>query len=123
MKIDIGNILPHTNIKIRFIYSEELEVSVNKFWKYKVPSTITPRYCNDRSDLNAEDTKLITSMPSINSSSHKAYTWSFLINIKSNSTLTFLKSTTHNLIVLSTNDLQTEAVCTVDSDNHVMKPN
>jgi len=55
MKIDIGNILPHTTIKIRFIYSEELEVSVNKFWKFKIPSTITPRYCNDVSDLNNDD--------------------------------------------------------------------
>lgn len=56
MKIDIGNIEPHSTIKIRFIYCEELEVSVNKFWKFKIPSTITPRYCNDNIlNLDKED--------------------------------------------------------------------
>lgn len=47
MKIDIGNIRPNSDIKITYVYSEELEVSGNKFYKYKLPSTITPRYCND----------------------------------------------------------------------------
>ena len=47
MKIDIGNIQPKSELKIKFTYLEEMQVSVNKFWMYKILSTITPRYCND----------------------------------------------------------------------------
>jgi hypothetical protein len=47
MKILIGNIPPQQEIKIKFVYVEELEVSVNQFWKFRLPSTISPRYCNE----------------------------------------------------------------------------
>jgi hypothetical protein len=85
MKIDIGNIPPLNAIKITFVYSEELEVSVNKFWKYKIPSTITPRYCNDTSEAD-KDSKTIQGMPTIPSSSHKVIHYhlhfiKFIINI------------------------------------------
>ena len=50
MKIDIGNIRAKSSIKIIFTYVEELDASVNKFWKFKIPATIAPRYCNDPID-------------------------------------------------------------------------
>ena len=47
MKIEIGNIPPKTEVKIIFTYAEELETSMNKFWRFKIPSSITPRYCSE----------------------------------------------------------------------------
>ncbi len=56
MKIAIGNIPPQETITIRFTYAEELQVAVNKFWLYKLPMTITPRYFNapSASDTDSE---------------------------------------------------------------------
>jgi len=44
MKVKIGNIPPHSEIEITYSYLQELEVSLNKFWRYTIPSTLTPRY-------------------------------------------------------------------------------
>ena len=50
MKIEIGNIRPEQKIKIKFVYIEELETAMNTFWKYKLLSTITPRYSNNNNN-------------------------------------------------------------------------
>ncbi len=44
MKIALGNIEPKAEMVIRFEYTEQLEVSIGKFWKHMIFSTITPRY-------------------------------------------------------------------------------
>lgn len=43
MKIKIGQLPPKAPIQIRLVYAEELSVSMNKFWVYKIPSDVTPR--------------------------------------------------------------------------------
>jgi hypothetical protein len=48
MKIDIGNLNNYEKVKIKFVYLEELEVAMNKFWKYKILSNITPRYSRNK---------------------------------------------------------------------------
>lgn len=58
IKIDIGNIDPNSYITIRYTYSEELLVSMNKFWKFTIPSTITPRY-GAGFDGNKADEKIL----------------------------------------------------------------
>ena len=44
MTINIGNLPPKTSITITFEYIEMLSVCLNKFWKFSLPSTLTPRY-------------------------------------------------------------------------------
>ena len=44
MKVKIGNIPPQCEIEITYSYLQELETSLNKFWRLTIPSTLTPRY-------------------------------------------------------------------------------
>jgi len=46
MKISLGNLRPKQTIKIFFSYIEQLEISLNKLYVYKIPAGITPRYCS-----------------------------------------------------------------------------
>ena len=43
MKLSIGNVNPKSTITIRLDWLEELEISLNKFWRFVLYSTITPR--------------------------------------------------------------------------------
>jgi len=44
MKTQIGNLPPGAEIEVIFTYLELLEVSMAKFWKFAVYSTLSPRY-------------------------------------------------------------------------------
>ncbi len=44
MKTQIGNLPAGAEIEVIFTYLELLEVSMAKFWKFAVYSTLTPRY-------------------------------------------------------------------------------
>jgi hypothetical protein len=69
MKILIGNIPPMGEVKITFVYVEELEVSINHFWKFRLPSTISLRYCNEHTPIvqiiskDNADKAMLESMP------------------------------------------------------------
>ena len=56
MKILIGNIQPNTEIKIKFVYSQELGTFQNKYYLYKIPSTITARYTPPKFNLEKDFT-------------------------------------------------------------------
>lgn len=61
MKVSIGNIPPNKKITIKFAYLEPLSECLNKFWKFELPSTLTPRYDNFHDNLpkNMEDNEKI----------------------------------------------------------------
>jgi von Willebrand factor A domain-containing protein 5 len=40
----IGNLKPGQKVQIKFSYLEKLDVSVNKYYKFILPSTLTPRF-------------------------------------------------------------------------------
>ncbi len=41
---NIGNILPRQKITVSYTYVQKLNISINKFYKFSIPSTLTPRY-------------------------------------------------------------------------------
>ena len=44
MNIKVGNINSHDTIEIKFSYIEPLDVYLNTFWRFKLYSTVNPRY-------------------------------------------------------------------------------
>jgi len=44
MKIDLGNFPPGQNLSITFCYVEPLDLIATQFWKFVIPSALTPRY-------------------------------------------------------------------------------
>lgn len=58
MKVQVGNIPPLTEIEIEFSYLERVEVSMNKFNKFTIYSTLTPRY--SKNPLANQDTAKIS---------------------------------------------------------------
>lgn len=44
MKSELGNLPPNTELILKYTYIEELEVTMNKFYKLRFGSTITSRY-------------------------------------------------------------------------------
>jgi hypothetical protein len=55
----IGNLLPKEKITISFTFLDKIEVSLNKFYRVKLPLIIFPRYI-PQSQINDEIKKLIT---------------------------------------------------------------
>lgn len=49
--MEIGNVPPKTEVTITISIMQELEISMNTFYKLQVFSTISPRYINDYEEL------------------------------------------------------------------------
>jgi hypothetical protein len=89
MKVLIGNLLPKQAIKIKYSYLEMLDVTMNKFWRLIVFSTLTPLY-------QPEDDK--TPPPPITNiiPDNKTYKWMINAEITSQEPITFLRSPSHD---------------------------
>src|SRR5690606_32753153 len=90
MKVNIGNIPSKTEIKIVLSYIEKLEVVLNKFWSFKIYSTITPRYHPDPTKLN-EDLCLLINYPLISENNEESYPWKIEIEVESSSSINLIK--------------------------------
>ena len=44
-----------------YSYLQELEVTLNSFWRYAIPSTLTPRY-NENTNYSNNESPNITTM-------------------------------------------------------------
>ncbi len=102
MKIQIGNLLAKQEIEIKFSYLEQLEVAINKFWRFRIYSTLVPRYTPINSTQKA---------PSISTTSENAYPWYVNVDIKSKNKITNIKAPSYK-----------EAIITSESD-YVKKVN
>jgi len=110
MKVLIGNIPPKTEISIVYSYIEKLETSLNKFWCFRLFSTITPRYNGNLNDLMKQDIALLSNYPTVAQNSSKAYPWSIKAEIQSPSPITLLKSPSHDIVATYGNENHT---CTI----------
>lgn len=150
IKLNIGNFLPKSIAKVTFTYIQPLDLSMNKFWKLTIPSTLTPRYrsCSNLAGLFelisnpkhflpsevSNDALLclqndIKKLSKINESnlvevipnSPFTYPWNIRVEINSTSEITFLKSTNHQINV---NNLQNnEGVVLKFNENDIQTPN
>jgi len=48
MNMKIGNVPGGANVRITIEFLQMLDVSLNTFWQLMIPSTISPRYMNDK---------------------------------------------------------------------------
>jgi len=101
MKTQIGNLLPGTEIEIVFTYLELCEVSMSKFWKFTLYSTLTPRYHmkkvpkdTDKPEDEEEKEQEGLQLPQ-QVSPDKGPEWKISVEIHSPSKLTHVESGSH----------------------------
>ena len=80
ININIGIIPPNSKVLITFGFAQELELVMNKFWKFKLP-----RYCSEIKGSN------------IYSKNHKTYTWEVTVDILCTSNIQDIRSYTQNI--------------------------
>ena len=120
MKVDIGNIPPNTDISITFSYIQKLEVEMNKFWCFRLFSTITPRYKGKLLDNLSRDIEILATYPTIashNSYDSTPYPWNIKVKLQSPSPITLLKSPSHQVITKFGNENHTCSVTLNPSAN------
>ena len=82
-----------SNITIKLVYLEPLDVLFNKFWKFSLGNTFSERSLGSP---NPNDNLIKACHPNMLSKSDKnAYPWFINIDIISPSEITFLESPTH----------------------------
>jgi len=52
MQIKVGNIPPNESVVIKFSITQSLEVIINKYWKFALPSVLTERSAPSSINLN-----------------------------------------------------------------------
>jgi len=121
----IGNLLPGQSLKLNFSYLEKLEVSMNKYFKFIIPSTLTPKYIPRREIENIikdfiveEKTAIFEKINELTKSNRLtfikvnegyAYPWSIKIVIKNQKKIKNLKVTSNHDVILNSNETNTEA--------------
>ena len=120
MKVLIGNIPSKSPISVTYSYVEKLTVSLNKFWCFRLFSSITPRYNGNLNDLLKADVALLAAYPTVSDKSSAAYPWHIDVQIQSPSAISAVKSPSHRIVSKYGNENHT---CTVtldsdSSDNH-----
>lgn len=85
-----------------------LEVSLNTFWQLMIPSTISPRYMNDKAPP-FEFPEMAKIREQVNVELPK-YTWSFKLSVSTNPNkrIVHCQSRSHDLLQLSINESKTE---------------
>jgi len=116
MKVMIGNIPPKTEISITYSYIQKLEVSLNKFWCFRLFSCITPRYNGNLSDYVKQDITTLSNYPTISSHNSQAYPWNINVEIQSPNPITFLNSPSHKTTTKYGNEKHT-CEMTLDSES------
>ena len=122
MKVLIGNIPPQSLISVTYSYIEKLTVSLNKFWCFRLFSTITPRYNGNLSDLLKADVSLLANYPIIASDSSGAYPWHIQAEIQSPSAISVVKSPSHSIVSKYGNENHTCTI-TLDDSTSTQLPN
>jgi len=80
MKVQIGNFLKDTEIKIIFTYLELLEVSMAKFWKFALYTTLVPRV-SKQTGVEDMDLEIVKNPLPVND--HSSPTWAIDIELHS----------------------------------------
>ena len=113
MKVLIGNIPSQCLISVTYSYIEKLNANLNKFWCFRLFSSITPRYNGNLSDLLKHDVSLLANYPTISTHSGNAYPWHIKVEIQSPSAISTVKSPSHSIVSEYGNENHT---CTIALD-------
>lgn len=88
-----------------------MKVSQNTFYRLQIPSTISPRYMN-----SVEGTTKITEYLQSKGwlSGKPNYDWTFKIELRTTRKVVFFDSPTHDITLLSQNELGTETILVME---------
>jgi ubiquitin len=128
----IGNLYPGQNIRIKFSYLEQLDISMNKFYKFILPSTLTPRYIpgtvfqklieeyvvSKNSDELSEalhDLSKNSEMKYISSESGFLYPWDLQMKLKSHHGIKDLKVTSKHETLIDYDESRSEVFLRFDA--------
>ena len=107
MKINIGNVPPNKLIKIKYSFLQELDVCLNKFWKLLIPATLTPRY-NSNTNVNENLLDLQDYQNFAFPQVKQGYEWTIIVNINSMTEISFIRSPSHEINVISLDNFRTK---------------
>jgi ubiquitin/uncharacterized protein YegL len=105
IKVEIANIPPNKSIEIEFSFVESLEISLQRFLKFSLPATLTPRYANrtNYSDAssqgNVNDLVVLSDYPLLEPNDKEAYPWDVKIILENTHDIHFLQSPSHKIKV------------------------
>lgn len=123
MKVLLGNILPNTSISITYSYIQKLEVSLGRFWCFRLFSTLTPRYNGSNfTDYLKSDIPLLVQYPTISASTGQAYKWNVTVDVQSPSSINLLKSPSHKVATTFGNENHTCHVTLDDTTTTATHP-
>jgi hypothetical protein len=91
MEIKVGNIPAGESVEIKFSVIQPLDVMVNKFWGFTLPSVLTERYTP--ASVNAAKVPEIRTV-GVQSSEYKD--WKISVEIMSNSQFTYISNPSHH---------------------------
>lgn len=116
MCVKIGNIPPGAEIEITLSYIERVEISMNKFWRLTLYSSLVPathhllggqpngaKINNNSRELSTQDDLLANTLPTFVkdlSSGPPGIKWAVNVAIDSRSPITFLKSSSHEVEIV-----------------------
>lgn len=113
LNLEIGNIPPQTEFTITIFMLQEMQISLNTFYKLQIPSTISPRYMQ-RSDYNEQVEVPKQVKNKTNLSAKPDFKWSFKIDLITTKKVIFFNSPSHNITLLNQNPNVTEILLVMD---------
>lgn len=97
MKLNLGNLQADKSVTIVIKYVEQLDVALNKFWRFSIGNTFSSRSLSDPSP--SENLLKACNPAQLSKLSKDAYPWYITVEIQSPSRITFLKSPSHPITV------------------------
>lgn len=84
---------------------QEMQISLNTFYKLHIPSTISPRYMNRVANGELKQPEHMKNSDNDNKSVGKAeFDWTFKIDLKTTRKVIFFDSPSHNITLLNQNE-------------------
>jgi len=92
MKVQVGNIPAYESVEIRFSVIQPLEIIINQFWSFTLPSVLTERY--SPSSVDPSKVAQITNVD-LEQSSYRD--WKIEVEIRSDKPFSYMRNPTHNI--------------------------
>jgi len=109
MQIKVGNVNRNDVIQIKFSYIEPLDVYLNTFWRFKIYSTVNPRYAPSHNQANVN----------IINTNSLLYPWFVNVKVKTTNPIKTLEVPSHDNVVVKDVLNANEVILEFNSDSLV----
>jgi hypothetical protein len=101
LNLEIGNIPPKSEFTVTISFLQEMNISLNTFYKIQVPSTISPRYMNFV-ERRMKELKQKKDPKAVEGKAE--FDWTFKIDLITTRKVLFFDSPSHNITLLNQNE-------------------